>query len=273
MFSGGFFRASSDDALGSTAGTTAVGPSAALELVNNIDIPSGETLTLSGTGIGGNGGALRSFGTNSWAGNIILVASARINSDDELLTLSGNISTSGSLKNLTFGGAGNVIANGVIGADDTPDDIQLAKDGTGTLTLAAANTYTGTTTITDGRLRLGASNVIPDTSNVVLNGGTLATGGNSDTVGSLTVSVPVGVTGNVIDMGDGASQLTFASIASWDGPVSGLELDGTINSAGGTDKTALHRHRNPSRQCAILLELWIHRDWFWWSVCSGWRRW
>ena len=52
------------------------------------------------------------------------------------------------------------------------------------------NTYTGPTTITEGRLRLGASNVIADNSNIVLNGGTLATGGNSDTVGDLR-SLPV----------------------------------------------------------------------------------
>ena len=38
----------------------------------------------------------------------------------------------------------------------------LLKQGTGTLTLAAAARYTGNTTVNDGTLKLGASNVIPD---------------------------------------------------------------------------------------------------------------
>ena len=82
----GVLRATNDAALGNTDGNTAVAPGAALELVNNIDIPLGETLSLSGTGISG-GGALRNLiGDNSWAGNIILLDVAgthRINSDSE----------------------------------------------------------------------------------------------------------------------------------------------------------------------------------------------
>ncbi|MBT8517449.1 hypothetical protein G6706_09590, partial [Polynucleobacter paneuropaeus] len=36
----------------------------------------------------------------------------------------------------------------------------LIKEGTGTLVLGAANTYTGTTTITNGSLQLGSANAI-----------------------------------------------------------------------------------------------------------------
>ena len=118
---------------------------------------------------------------------------------------------------MTFGGAGDVTANGVIAGAD----VQLSKDGPGTLTLGGANTYTGTTTITEGTLRLGASNVIANTSNVVLNGGTLATGGISDTVGSLTVSAS-----SVIDMGAGRIAVDLRKYRQLDGPVTGLELDG-----------------------------------------------
>ena len=111
------------------------------------------------------------------------------------------------------------------------NDIRVIKDGTGTLTLAGSNSYQGTTTITQGRLQMGASNVLPNSSNVVLAGGTLATGGNSDTVGTLAVSAS-----SVMDMGLGASQLTFASISSWTAPLQVWNWTGTIDTAGGTDR-------------------------------------
>src|SRR5205085_8385109 len=48
----------------------------------------------------------------------------------------------------------------------------LTKVGTGTFTTSGANDYSGDTTITNGTLKLGAANVIPDGSgkgNVVFN--------------------------------------------------------------------------------------------------------
>src|SRR5690606_7158747 len=44
----------------------------------------------------------------------------------------------------------------------------LTKLGTGTLSLTEANTYTGTTTVTAGTLRLGASDALADASGLVL---------------------------------------------------------------------------------------------------------
>ena len=48
--------------------------------------------------------------------------------------------------NLTFGGAGNITVSDAI----TTGTGTLTKDGTGILTLAGNNTYTGTTSITNG---------------------------------------------------------------------------------------------------------------------------
>jgi autotransporter-associated beta strand protein len=59
----------------------------------------------------------------------------------------------------------------------------LTKSGTGTLTLPGPNTYTGATTITEGRLMLSG----PLASTVVVNGGTLEASGTPVTSGGLTL--------------------------------------------------------------------------------------
>ncbi|MEI8370021.1 MAG: autotransporter-associated beta strand repeat-containing protein, partial [Planctomycetia bacterium] len=62
----------------------------------------------------------------------------------------------------------------------------LAKTGPGTVTLSGANTFTGDTTINGGVLKIDASNILPDSGAVILNGGSLNLGASSDTIGSLT---------------------------------------------------------------------------------------
>ena len=54
----------------------------------------------------------------------------------------------------------------------------LAKNGSGTLTLAGTNTYGGTTLINSGTLRLGVPNALPTNADVVVAGGTYDLGGS-----------------------------------------------------------------------------------------------
>lgn len=66
----------------------------------------------------------------------------------------------------------------------------LTKAGTGTLLIdnqGTASSYTGPTTLLNGRLQLGRADQIPDTSKLVLNGGVFDTGGFSDTIGALVL--------------------------------------------------------------------------------------
>jgi len=93
----------------------------------------------------------------------------------------------------------------------------LTKAGSSTLTLAGANTYTGKTTINAGIVTLGANNVMPDTSEVVLAdtaGVALNVNGKTDTIGSLSGG---GTTGGNITLGTSGAltvnQFTFGDFA------------------------------------------------------------
>jgi autotransporter-associated beta strand protein len=143
----GVLRVTNSAGLGNTANGTNVQGGAALELANNITIGA-ETLSLNGAGIS-NGGALRNLsGANSWAGAITIGASgARINSDAGSLTLTGGIATT-IIQDVTFGGAGNTtVSTAAISGSGS-----VIKDGAGTLTLSAANTYSGATFVEGGTM-------------------------------------------------------------------------------------------------------------------------
>lgn len=199
----GALRAASSAALGATSGGVTVSSGAALELSGGITIGA-EALSLSGTGIS-SGGALRNItGNNSWAGTITLADVTgvhRINSDADTLTIGGGITEAGNSNNkdLTFGGSGNVTVNGNITASS--GDMRVFKDGSGTLTLAGANTYDGTTTIGGGVLAISANGNLGSGGGLIFaNGATLrTTGGSVVLLGTRTVTLNSG--GGTLDIG------------------------------------------------------------------------
>ncbi len=93
----------------------------------------------------------------------------------------------------------------------------LTKAGSSTLTLSGSNTYTGKTTINAGIIKIGADNVMPDSSEVVLantSGVALNVNGKTDTIGSISGG---GATGGNITLGTGGAltvnQFTFGDFA------------------------------------------------------------
>ena len=173
IVSNGLLLAAHNNALGSSPATVING--ATLALSNNLS-GVGNAVTISGLGASG-GGALRNLiGNNIYNGSITLASAARINSDANQLTLgsTGNITNNYSL---TVGGVSTTIVSGVIAGSGG-----LVKDGTGSLYLNSAQTFTGPTTISNGMLVVNGSLLSAGVVNVVTNG--ILTG--SGTVGSVT---------------------------------------------------------------------------------------
>lgn len=170
--SAGILTIQNSSALGSITGGTTVGASGALQVQNNIAV-AGEMITLSSIGIGASGGIRSTSGNNSFGGVVTLTGDSRINSDADTLTFDtglGNVIVGDF--NLAVGGAGNIIINDPVAIGIGT----LAKDGLGTLTLSAANTYTGVTTVSAGTLMLTGS----------LSGDLNATGGTVAGTGTLS---------------------------------------------------------------------------------------
>src|SRR5690606_18781735 len=89
----------------------------------------------------------------------------------------------------------------------------LSKTTPGTVTLSGANTYSGTTNILAGVLRIGSTRTWPNNSAVALSGGTLSTG---ETTGYSDVAENLRVSGNSpIALGTGSHSLNFAGGGTW----------------------------------------------------------
>ncbi|MBE7495144.1 MAG: autotransporter-associated beta strand repeat-containing protein [Verrucomicrobiaceae bacterium] len=131
---------------------------------------------------------------------------------------------------MTGGAARTLVLGGSFGTSVTPNEVQgviadntlngaaaganvvsLTKGGTGTWKISGANTYSGTTTISGGggALILGANNVLPDTTAVLLGSSTLDVDTRTDTVGTLDVTAATAAirlgTGGVIAFADSSA--------------------------------------------------------------------
>jgi autotransporter-associated beta strand protein len=145
------------------------------------------------------------------------------------LTLAGPLDLNGNV--LTITGAGNVLGNGVISNSGG-----ITKGGSGTLTLVANNTYTGTTTMTAGTLLVNGSQ---SSSNVNLVGGIL---GGTGRVGAITGSGgsirPGASLPGILNSGNVTLNPTTSVIIDLNGPIAGtdyrqLNISGTVSLGGG----------------------------------------
>jgi autotransporter-associated beta strand protein len=122
-------------------------------------------------------------------------------------------------KTLTLQGSGNGEFAGAI-VSSTGFNTGVAKSGTGTWTLSGANTYTGTTTVNDGTLRLAGVGLLSG-GPLTMNGGILDLNGTTQTVGTLS-----GASGAVIRNGAAATNITFTYNQAASGTYAGIIEDG-----------------------------------------------
>ncbi|MCD8351542.1 MAG: autotransporter-associated beta strand repeat-containing protein [Planctomycetaceae bacterium] len=188
------------------------------------------TVQNSGTVRGGGGGALN-------ANSLVVQNGGALGASGGVFTVNASSATLAGGARLTgFGtlaSASTLATTGIVTADIEAGQTlgvtaQLAgagginKTGGGTLTLAAANTYSGATTVTTGTLAGGVDNAFASSSSVTVeSGGTLDTNGFSQTAANLS--------------GSGAIRLTGADLAAVMG--SNQEFSGVISGTGGFNKT------------------------------------
>jgi autotransporter-associated beta strand protein len=168
-------------------------------IVDMTGTTGGATIDQSGTGalvFGGLGGP----GSNTLATSRASVTSS--GAGNKILTLKGSTSGTGEIQGLIIDH--QTTANALSPAALT----SVVKAGTGTWTLSGINTYTGSTTVQQGKLVLNTFGAIDKSTQIILSGGTLSTGGFSQNLSTATLQVTASST---IDMAN-PSNLTFDSL-------------------------------------------------------------
>jgi autotransporter-associated beta strand protein len=159
----------------------------------------GAIIDQSGTGalvFGGIGGP----GSNTLATSRASVTAS--GAGNKTLTLKGSTSGAGEIQGLIIDH--QTTANAFSPAALT----SVLKTGTGAWTLSGINTYTGSTTVHQGKLVLNTTGAIDKSKQIVLSGGTLSTGGFSQSLLTATLNVTASST---IDMAN-PSNFTFDSL-------------------------------------------------------------
>ena len=154
---------------------------------------SGTTRITGGTLIATSTLALPGWNTGRYsvtgAGSVLALGSGFGNADVPTVLAGGTFAANTSIGFDTSGGDrnyGTAIGNFVAGSSTNARG--LMKLGSGTLTLSAANTYTGTTAVIEGTLRVGAANALSPRSPLELTGNASLDVANATATGTLTMS-------------------------------------------------------------------------------------
>lgn len=190
--------------LGTTAAGTTVNAGGVLDLFG-VNLANNEALTLNGLGISTNGALINSSTSGAvWNGTVGLASNSRITAGSGNITLGGTIS--GGSNVLFVGGSQNTALAGIFsgtGNTNNGTTTSLYKDGNGTLTLSAANTYSGDTRIAAGNITVGSGGNLGAGSDIFISNGASLTVNANTTVASLqetavsdagTASIASGVT-------------------------------------------------------------------------------
>jgi len=157
---------------------------------STIDNTSGGAITLSNNNAQNWNADFTFTGTNALnlgTGAVTLNANRQVTASASTLTVGGGIT--GGTRNLTKGGAGTLVLNGVIGT--TTGNVTV---NAGTLTLAGTNTYTGGTTLSAGTLNINNTQALGTVAGTfTISGGTIDnTSGTSIT----TLNYPLALNGD-----------------------------------------------------------------------------
>jgi autotransporter-associated beta strand protein len=228
----GALNIAGSNALSSSTSVT-VQSGAALQLSGGVS-PAAVPLNLSGTGI--TGGALENVtGTNTYSGAITLSTNSSLGSDAGLLTVSGGVTGSG--LNLALVGAGNGLVNSVIGTGGG----SLTMSGTGTWTLSANNTYTGTTNVNSGTLIYTAASVMANTAGIKVSSTSTATptvldyGGSANATVATPLTFSAGAATNTVTLGNvGTGSITYSATPSFGTGTTTLALGNASDTIGGS---------------------------------------
>jgi autotransporter-associated beta strand protein len=135
---------------------------------------------------------------------------------------------------LTGSNSGNNTISGAIVNNSGTNTTSLLKTGTGTWVLSGVNTYTGTTTVNAGTLKIGAANSLPNTAVTVSGTGsgttaTLDLNGLNDTIASLTLGGSTATSAAVVSTGAGI--LTLNGTVTYDATNNplGAIISGNLN--------------------------------------------
>lgn len=162
-------------------------------------------------------------GSGSGASLVLGGFQLNVNADtaarNRIITGTGNVTISAAVAN------GNAFANGLI------------YSGSGTLTLAAANTYTGVTVINGGTLKLSGTGSIATAANLAINAGTFDVGGTAATVGGALIlgsatSTVAGQTASLVSSGGGGGSFTLGGNVTYNAGSAGFENGQALISTG-----------------------------------------
>ena len=135
----------------------------------------------------------------------------------------GTVSVVTSSRTLALAGSGNYSFSGVL-QDNGASKLSLTKSGTGIQRLSGSNTYTGTTTVSGGVLRLDSANALP--------GGIGATGGLSALVldGGVIGLASGDFSRNIVGLTPGATDVGW--LANGSGGFAAFGADRNVNFGG-----------------------------------------
>jgi autotransporter-associated beta strand protein len=205
------------------SGSNAITLNSGTLAINNASLGSASLIINGGTLDNTSAAAITVASTNaqSWAGSFAFAGTKNLNLGSGAVTLNANPTVTISNGTLTVGG---VIGNG------TGDS--FVKDGPGTLSLTADNTFTNGVTVNGGTLqvtRVTAGKTPLGSGNPTINTGGTLVGGNGDAFGFTAGSSPGTINiagGTVTDLGTASYRVTLQNLSF---------TGGTLTSAAGNN--------------------------------------